>query len=109
MYGVYVIPIFGDEKSVRKKFMSIVTDSTDIDKPKSIDTALFQLYALFALGWKWVCVYIRIEICLIKVEAQIFKVKRARNKINRPQKSIFKRKNILFSILPKQTNKKLLS
>jgi len=41
------IPIFGDEKSVRKKFMSIVTDSTDIDKPKSIDTALFQLYALF--------------------------------------------------------------
>jgi len=41
------IPIFGDEKSVRKKFMSIVTDSTDINKPKSIDTALFQLYALF--------------------------------------------------------------
>ena len=41
------IPIFGDEKSVRKKFMSIVTDSTDIDKPKNIDTALFQLYALF--------------------------------------------------------------
>ncbi len=27
--------------------MSIVTDSTDIDKPKNIDTALFQLYALF--------------------------------------------------------------
>jgi tryptophanyl-tRNA synthetase len=41
------IPIFGDEKSIRKKFMSIVTDSTDIDKPKSIDNALFQLYALF--------------------------------------------------------------
>ena len=41
------IPIFGDEKSIRKKFMSIVTDSTDINKPKSIDTALFQLYTLF--------------------------------------------------------------
>ena len=40
------IPIFGDEKSVRKKLMSIVTDSTDIDKPKSIDSALFQLYML---------------------------------------------------------------
>ena len=41
------IPIFGDEKSIRKKFMSIVTDSTDIDEPKSVDTALFKLYALF--------------------------------------------------------------
>jgi tryptophanyl-tRNA synthetase len=41
------IPIFGDEKSIRKKFMSIVTDSTDIEKPKSIDTALYELYALF--------------------------------------------------------------
>ena len=29
------IPIFGEEKQIRKKFMSIVTDSTDIDKPKN--------------------------------------------------------------------------
>ena len=41
------IPIFGSEKSIRKRFMSIVTDSTDIDQPKSIDTPLYQLYALF--------------------------------------------------------------
>ena len=41
------IPLFGPEKAIRKRFMSIVTDSTDIDQPKSIDTALYQLYALF--------------------------------------------------------------
>ena len=41
------IPIFGEEKQIRKKFMSIITDSTDIDKPKDTDTALFQLYSLF--------------------------------------------------------------
>ena len=41
------IPIFGQEKFIRKKFMSIVTDSTDIKKPKNIDTALFNLYSLF--------------------------------------------------------------
>ena len=41
------IPIFGQEKFIRKKFMSIVTDSTDIEKPKNIDTALFNLYSLF--------------------------------------------------------------
>lgn len=41
------IPIFGHEKFIRKKFMSIVTDSTDIEKPKNIDTALFNLYSLF--------------------------------------------------------------
>ena len=41
------IPIFGNEKFIRKKFMSIVTDSTDIEKPKNIDTALFNLYSLF--------------------------------------------------------------
>jgi len=41
------IPIFGEEKQIRKKFMSIITDSTDIDEPKDIDTALFQLYSLF--------------------------------------------------------------
>ena len=41
------IPLFGEEKQIRKKFMSIVTDSTDIDKPKNTDTALFHLYSLF--------------------------------------------------------------
>ena len=41
------IPIFGDEKHIRKKFMSIVTDSTDIEKPKDTDTALFHLFSLF--------------------------------------------------------------
>ena len=41
------IPIFGNEKVINKRFMSIVTDSTDIDKPKDSDTALFHLYALF--------------------------------------------------------------
>ena len=41
------IPIFGSEKNIRKRFMSIVTDSADIDKPKSIDTPLYDLYCLF--------------------------------------------------------------
>ena len=41
------IPIFGAEKAIRKKFMSIVTDSTEIDKPKDINSPLFQLYSLF--------------------------------------------------------------
>jgi len=41
------IPIFGEENNIRKKFMSVVTDSTDIQKPKDTDTALFHLYSLF--------------------------------------------------------------
>ena len=41
------IPIFGDEKKIRKKFMSIVTDSADVDEPKDIDTPIFHLYSLF--------------------------------------------------------------
>ena len=41
------IPIFGDEKVVRKKFMSIITDSADVDEPKDISTPIFQLYSLF--------------------------------------------------------------
>ena len=41
------IPIFGEEKFIRKKFMSIITDSTDIQNPKDTDTALFHLYSLF--------------------------------------------------------------
>ena len=41
------IPIFADEKVIRKKIMSITTDSTPIDEPKDKDTALFQIYSLF--------------------------------------------------------------
>ena len=41
------IPIFGDEKVIRKKFMSIITDSADVNEPKDISTPIFQLYSLF--------------------------------------------------------------
>ncbi len=41
------IPIFTDEKIIRKKIMSITTDSTPIDKPKDKNTLLFQIYSLF--------------------------------------------------------------
>ena len=41
------IPVFCDEKTLKKKVMSIVTDSTPISKPKSIDSAIFQIYSLF--------------------------------------------------------------
>ncbi|NQV37169.1 MAG: tryptophan--tRNA ligase [Candidatus Marinimicrobia bacterium] len=41
------IPIFTDEKKMRKRIMSIVTDSTAIDEPKDKDTPLFQLFSLF--------------------------------------------------------------
>ena len=41
------IPIFGPEKTIRKRFMTIVTDSADVDEPKSIDTPIFELYSLF--------------------------------------------------------------
>ena len=41
------LPIFGPQKKIRKKVMSIVTDSTDIDLPKNPDTALYHLSALF--------------------------------------------------------------
>ena len=41
------IPIFADEKIIRKKIMSITTDSTPIDVPKDKNTALFQIYSLF--------------------------------------------------------------
>jgi tryptophanyl-tRNA synthetase len=41
------LPIFGPTKKLRKRVMSIVTDSTDIDQPKNPDTALFHLFALF--------------------------------------------------------------
>ena len=41
------IPIFDSEKNIRKKIMTIITDTTDIDEPKDKDTPLFQLYSLF--------------------------------------------------------------
>jgi tryptophanyl-tRNA synthetase len=46
-YGNY-IEIFGDEKLIKKKIMSIVTDSTPVDQPKNPDTCtVFKLYSLF--------------------------------------------------------------
>ena len=43
------IEIFGDEKTVRKRIMSIVTDSTPLEAPKDPETSLiFALYRLFA-------------------------------------------------------------
>src|SRR5205085_4932607 len=43
------IDIFGDEKEMRKRVMSIVTDSTPVDAPKDPETStIVQLYALVA-------------------------------------------------------------
>ena len=43
------IEIFGDEKSTRKKIMSIVTDATPVDAPKDPDAStIYQIYKLFA-------------------------------------------------------------
>lgn len=43
------IEIFGDEKKIRKKIMSIVTDSTPMEDPKDPDKChIFSLYKLFA-------------------------------------------------------------
>ena len=41
------IPIFADEKIIRKRIMSITTDSTPVDQPKDKNTPLFQIYSLF--------------------------------------------------------------
>jgi len=42
------IPIFGAEKDVRKRVMSIVTDATPVDQPKDPDkSVLYALYVLF--------------------------------------------------------------
>jgi len=41
------IPIFETEKKIRKKIMSVVTDTAGIDEPKDKDTPLFQLFSLF--------------------------------------------------------------
>ncbi|MGD7654128.1 MAG: tryptophan--tRNA ligase [Verrucomicrobiales bacterium] len=43
------LPIFGDEKPLKKKVMKIKTDSTPVEDPKSTeDSAILQLYSLFA-------------------------------------------------------------
>jgi tryptophanyl-tRNA synthetase len=43
------IDIFGDEKETRKRVMSIVTDSTPVEKPKDpLRSTITQLYSLFA-------------------------------------------------------------
>src|SRR5438874_1442266 len=43
------IDIFGDEKEMRKRVMSIVTDSTPVDAPKdSATSTIFKLYSLVA-------------------------------------------------------------
>ncbi len=41
------IPIFAPEKAIRKRIMSIVTDSTPVEEPKPVDSPLFRIYALF--------------------------------------------------------------
>lgn len=43
------IDIFGDEKEMRKRVMSIVTDSTPVEAPKNPEkSTIVQLYSLFA-------------------------------------------------------------
>lgn len=43
------IDIFGEEKEMRKRVMSIVTDSTPVEAPKDPDkSSIVQLYSLFA-------------------------------------------------------------
>lgn len=43
------IDIFGDEKEMRKRVMSIVTDSSPVEAPKDPDSStIFHLYSLFA-------------------------------------------------------------
>lgn len=42
------IELFGDENVVRKKFMSLKTDSTPVEAPKPADSALLVLLKLFA-------------------------------------------------------------
>src|SRR6267378_2291397 len=47
-YGT-TIDIFGDEKEMRKRVMSIVTDSSPVEAAKDPDSStIFQLYSLFA-------------------------------------------------------------
>ena len=43
------IDMFGDEKEMRKRVMSIVTDSTPVEAPKDpVRSTITQLYSLFA-------------------------------------------------------------
>ncbi|MDJ0865824.1 MAG: tryptophan--tRNA ligase [Myxococcota bacterium] len=42
------IRMFAPQKQVKKAVMGIVTDSTPVEDPKDTDTALFQLWSLFA-------------------------------------------------------------
>ncbi len=43
------VPVFGEEKAVRKKIMGIVTDSTPVEAPKDPSTSsIVALYRLFA-------------------------------------------------------------
>ena len=41
------IPIFADEKSIKKSVMSITTDSAGIDEPKDKDSPLFKICLLY--------------------------------------------------------------
>ena len=41
------IPIFAEEKIIKKAVMSILTDSAGINEPKDKDTPLFQIYSMF--------------------------------------------------------------
>ena len=41
------IPIFADEKLIKKSVMSITTDSAGIDETKDKDSPLFKIYSLF--------------------------------------------------------------
>ncbi len=41
------IPIFGEEKVLKKKVMSIVTDSTGVQEVKNADCPLYHIYSLF--------------------------------------------------------------
>ncbi len=43
-----VIPLFKDEKTLKKHIDRIVTDSSSVDEPKSTDTTIFKIYELFA-------------------------------------------------------------
>jgi tryptophanyl-tRNA synthetase len=42
------IEMFAGQKTLKKSVMGVVTDSTPVEEPKNIDTALFQLWSLFA-------------------------------------------------------------
>ena len=41
------IPIFGSENEIKKKVMSIVTDSSGVNEIKNTDCALFNIFSLF--------------------------------------------------------------